>query len=361
MVTLQYLLQSQIWCFLDNHLLPALTATKRKQKNFCFDLVNNMENVCRVCCSPDANLADIYNQSNSTEPSVADMLLECVDCSLRVDDPFPKKICAGCVISTQVAFKFKQQYERSHKRFCQLLENLKKCGKFQTTEAESKQTSEGHILGIGGNEFQVQNIKATETVEMKEDSGIYESEYEVSEVNESIKIEVEDSHIVETEEASYQEDEEAIYAVLENNRKMHYTNEQNAPHSRHALTCGKPEMCKICGHVLPNRIKMIVHLLSHAKGTKRNKCPCCLKIFPDRQRLRRHIVIHSDERPHQCPHCSKSFKSREYLNRHIRLHSDDQRSFNCHLCDQSFANSSKLKHHIRLSHPIYTLPCPDCH
>lgn len=318
-----------------------------------------MENVCRVCCNPGANLASIYSRPNSTEPSVAYMLIECVDWSLQKNDPFPKQICPECIISTQVAFKFKQQYERSHKHFCQLLENVRTGGEFQTTAAEPKQTSEEHILG-----HPEKNVNAKETMEMDENSDICESEYEVNEYNDNMKLEVEDSQIVETEEAGYQEDEEAFFAVLENNRKKQYPKEDDAArtHSRHALTSGRPEKCKVCGHVLPDSMKMVVHMLSHSRGKKRNICPCCQKVCFDRRRLRRHLIIHCDRQPEQCPHCSKSFKKREYLNRHIRRHSGDQRSFNCHLCDQSFSNSTKLKHHMRLSHPsICTQPCPDCH
>lgn len=315
-----------------------------------------MENVCRVCCNPDPNLANIYCQPNSTEPSVADMLIECVDCSLQKDDPFPKQICPACVISTQVAFKFKQQYERSHKRFCQLLENVRKGGKFQTIAEEPKQTSEEHIL-----EHPVRNVNATETMEREENSEICQTEYEVSDLNDSVKIEVEDSQIVETEESSYQEDEETFYAVLENNKKKHYPNKEDVAQSRNALLCDKPQVCQVCEHVFPNKNKLIGHMLNHSRGKKRNICPCCQKMCFDRRRLRRHLVIHSDAGPQQCPHCSKSFKKREYLHRHMRLHSDDQRSFSCHLCDQTFANSTKLKHHMRLSHPIYSQSCSDGH
>lgn len=311
-----------------------------------------MENVCRVCCCADANLANIYFcPENSKEPCVADMLLECVDCNLRADDSFPKQICAGCVIATQVAFKFKRKYEESHKRFCELLKNLEKGDEFQITDChtsveESQEDEEEFILGPGGNELEVESVKK----EMDEADN-EERECDAKDIGDSIKIEVEESQIQEPVENGMQEDSEE-----DGGDTIDLTNEQ---HQDKALSDGKPEICQACGSELPNKIKLILHLLTHAKDNH-NQCPCCGKTFTYRNSLRRHIHVHSDEKPHKCPHCPKAYKFKEYLTRHVRLHSED-RFMKCHLCDKTFSNSTNLKNHIRSHSPVDTDPCPDCH
>lgn len=284
---------------------------------------------------------------------MADMLLECVDCNLRADDSFPKQICAGCVIATQVAFKFKRKYEQSHKRFCELLKNLKEGGDFQITEChinaeERQEDEEEFILGPGGNEL------VEETVKVKMDEiGNEESKCVAKDIGDSIKIEVEDSQIQEPVENGSQKDAE------EDNDGRDTINLTDDQDQDAASSGGKPEICHACGSELPNRIKLILHLLSHAKDNH-NQCPCCGKTFTHRNSLRRHIHVHSDEKPHKCTHCPKAYKFKEYLTKHIRLHSEE-RFLKCHLCNKTFSNSSNLKNHIRSHSPVDTDPYPYRH
>jgi uncharacterized Zn-finger protein len=53
------------------------------------------------------------------------------------------------------------------------------------------------------------------------------------------------------------------------------------------------------------------------------KCGICDRGFRDKRDARRHIMIHSGERPFPCPVCNRDFRRKDNLRRHVkRLHKD---------------------------------------
>jgi uncharacterized Zn-finger protein len=40
-------------------------------------------------------------------------------------------------------------------------------------------------------------------------------------------------------------------------------------------------------------------------GPNQYACPCCSKIFKDSRNCRRHILIHTGEKPFKCPYCTE--------------------------------------------------------
>ena len=86
---------------------------------------------------------------------------------------------------------------------------------------------------------------------------------------------------------------------------------------------------------------------SRRKSSSSFQCPHCPKTVASRYSMKRHLLIHSGERPYKiCKVCESAFRSRDNLKQHERRHSG-QRPFKCKVCGQAFAQSSTLKCHER--------------
>ena len=51
---------------------------------------------------------------------------------------------------------------------------------------------------------------------------------------------------------------------------------------------------------------------------KEKKCPTCGKLCNGNYQLRRHLMSHSEHRPHRCPQCGKGFKQKAHLQGHTK-------------------------------------------
>ena len=68
--------------------------------------------------------------------------------------------------------------------------------------------------------------------------------------------------------------------------------------------------------------------------------------------MKRHLLSHSNEKPHKCPHCTKAYKSKEYLYTHMKRHDNIVTPYLCEYedCDRSFEHEKSLKIHVREWH-----------
>ncbi|XP_030561878.1 zinc finger protein 583-like [Drosophila novamexicana] len=80
---------------------------------------------------------------------------------------------------------------------------------------------------------------------------------------------------------------------------------------------------------------------------KAEQCPVCSKVFANRGSLKRHIRIHSGERPYKCIYCQKAFNQSCNLDKHMRVHSGE-RPYKCGQCLKAFTQSNHLANHLRI-------------
>lgn len=92
---------------------------------------------------------------------------------------------------------------------------------------------------------------------------------------------------------------------------------------------------------------------------KIHKCPECNKYFPRINSLKRHILLHMENRPFQCTHCQANYKSQSQLQRHVRIHTGEKPA-ECDYCHKKFRTYNELYCHRRTHTGEKPFDCGHC-
>ena len=105
----------------------------------------------------------------------------------------------------------------------------------------------------------------------------------------------------------------------------------------------KPFLCEFCPK---QRVHMKRHQGAHTQE-KPYKCKLCPKQFNQHVNLKRHLRVHSGEKPFLCEFCPKQFNQRANLKTHLRVHTGEK-PFLCEFCPKQFNRREHLKGHLRV-------------
>ncbi|KAH8302303.1 hypothetical protein KR044_004927, partial [Drosophila immigrans] len=335
----------------------------------------NMAEVCRICMEESDTHVDIFEEKTlqASEPSLVQMLNECLTHKIHKDDPLPQKICSSCICDCQNAFRFRRICEESYQLFMELLaeeitdeqtsqsteteidlgcvkiENLDEYGKVESMwMAEDKlQPAEEEKYPVFYDDVKVENTVIAEPAEdndislqsarVTDDPLEPKSTGARSKANQTL-----DSHQMPKCSAYY-------YCHLCQKRYVH-------PHKLNQHLRGHQESmqafrCRYCEQKFEKRSHLNAHVKVHLSDGKLFACRHCTKKFDDKMELDAHVWFHSDKRrPFACPHCPRKFLAKRELNTHVRFHLSRRKSCICPHCPRKFAGKLDLNDHISWCH-----------
>ncbi|KAM4536127.1 zinc finger protein 281-like [Fundulus diaphanus] len=98
---------------------------------------------------------------------------------------------------------------------------------------------------------------------------------------------------------------------------------------------------------------------SLSPGTKSHICEQCSASFRSSYHLRRHVLIHTGERPFRCSQCNMSFIQKYLLQRHEKIHSGEK-PFSCDQCNMRFIQKYHMERHKRTHSGEKPYRCETC-
>ena len=104
-----------------------------------------------------------------------------------------------------------------------------------------------------------------------------------------------------------------------------------------------------------------IHAKKYRGKTKTYQCSICDKKYNTLCDMKRHTVVHKDERSYQCEHCPSMFKLKQSLIRHTTIfHDPTWKGFKCSFCGKQFRDISSGKMHEQKHIENKRYQCSDC-
>ncbi|KAG5262863.1 hypothetical protein AALO_G00279730 [Alosa alosa] len=107
----------------------------------------------------------------------------------------------------------------------------------------------------------------------------------------------------------------------------------------------KPHICEHCNAAFRSSYHLRRHVLIHT-GERPFRCSQCNMSFIQKYLLQRHEKIHSGEKPFSCDQCNMRFIQKYHMERHKRTHSGEK-PYKCDNCQQYFSRTDRLLKHKR--------------
>ncbi len=119
--------------------------------------------------------------------------------------------------------------------------------------------------------------------------------------------------------------------------------------------------CQYCGKFMKSRNSIFGHVRQfHSETLIMYQCEECGKNFRQKGNLKKHVLIHTDEKLFKCTLCERTFKYPEQLRRHELWHKDGNK-FHCHFCHRRFVMQFELSKHMRIFHSGHVYTCEFCY
>lgn len=156
------------------------------------------------------------------------------------------------------------------------------------------------------------------------------------------------SHLIHDHVGSGKSEYTCLWANCSRNHR-NFNQRQKIIRHLHVHTRYKPFVCNVCNHSFAVESMLEQHMRTHS-GEKPYKCKICDKHFATSSSLSIHVRTHTGEKPLVCkyPGCGKRFSESSNLTKHIKTH---EKFFKCDHCSKSFSKDKQLQSHMAKYHP----------
>lgn len=132
-------------------------------------------------------------------------------------------------------------------------------------------------------------------------------------------------------------------------RTMHREESAEAPDAPRTRGSG-PYACEICRKTFAHATRLKHHQAAHYE--RQYNCHICSVTLATKHSLRRHLYIHSGEKPFRCDICGKTFAFELYLRNHKKKHLAFK-LHDCAFCPEQFRSRRELKAHLQVHRGQY--------
>jgi KRAB domain-containing zinc finger protein len=102
--------------------------------------------------------------------------------------------------------------------------------------------------------------------------------------------------------------------------------------------------CPTCTQTFRSKVQLKDHLKTHPLS-----CRVCGKVQPDKSKMERHMLVHTQIKEFRCTYCERTFTHNCNRKTHERLHTGEK-PYCCSLCSFSSAQMSNMRSHMRFRH-----------
>ena len=130
-------------------------------------------------------------------------------------------------------------------------------------------------------------------------------------------------------------------------------------HKSHELRHkGQLPQCPVCGGRF---VSIQKHILVHSTESYKHVCSICKRAFRIAPTLKKHMLVHTGEKPYTCHDCGGRFRTKSNLQSHIRgVHTVQEKNYVCSVCGKMFAHNFILKIHMRTHTDDKPYHCEKC-
>ncbi|CAK1582978.1 unnamed protein product [Parnassius mnemosyne] len=313
---------------------------------------------CRTCMKSSDNLVDLFGPlkiEDNYNILLADILMITTATQVSRDDGLPRSICSECVNILEMFVIF-----RNNALKCE--EQLKKLVLLQSTLKEELKDDATCV------EPTYESIKICSTnsqspkFETKTEANLY--------VCDKCKKQYVSHKRFLNHLATHDESSFSRQLDVEVKLEPDFTDSLDDNVSESAIldieTDSRDEYkCNECNQIFYKERSLISHRRKHRNcnlkndGNPRFECDYCGKDFSMKPLLKRHLKLHSIDRPYICSKCPKRYTRQDQLLEHMKRH-NKVKTHICTYCNKGFFQLCSLKDHLRVHTKEAPYLCSEC-